>query len=119
MTACRQRQQSAALYRSCLLSVLVKSDTIGGLIECKGLVNCNENEVKWSAITHFSRGTHWRYLRHRWYEMHDWPVYAEATALRRENLSLMGPERKRRPTQRASEIGQLMPGEWGTRLAAV
>lgn len=46
-TACRQRQQSAALYRSCLLSVLVKSDAIGGLIECKRLVNCNANE--WSS----------------------------------------------------------------------
>lgn len=45
MTACRQRQQWAALYRSCLLSVLVKSDAIGGLIECKRL-------VKWSAISH-------------------------------------------------------------------
>jgi len=47
MTACRQRQQWAALYRSCLLSVLVKSDAIGGLIECKHLVKRNANE--WSV----------------------------------------------------------------------
>ena len=47
MTACRQRQQWAALYRSCLLSVLVKFDAIGGLIECKRLVKCNANE--WSV----------------------------------------------------------------------
>lgn len=47
MTACRQRQQWAALCRSCLLSVLVKSDAIVGLIECKRLVKCNTNE--WSV----------------------------------------------------------------------
>lgn len=47
MTACRQRQQWAALYRSSLLRVLVKSDAIGGLIECKRLVKCNAN--KWSV----------------------------------------------------------------------
>lgn len=47
MTACRQRQQWAALYRSCLLSVPVKSDAIGGLIKCKRLVKCNANE--WSV----------------------------------------------------------------------
>lgn len=47
MSACRQRQQWAALNRSCLLSVLVKSDAIGGLIECKRLVKCNANE--WSV----------------------------------------------------------------------
>lgn len=48
LTACRERQQWAALYRSCLLSVLVKSDAIGGLIECKRLVKCNKNE--WSVL---------------------------------------------------------------------
>lgn len=47
MTTFRQRQQWAALYRSCLLSVLVKADAIGGLIECNRLVTCNANE--WSV----------------------------------------------------------------------
>jgi hypothetical protein len=46
MTACRQ-QQWAAFQRSCLLSVQVKSDGLGGQIECKRLVKCNANE--WSV----------------------------------------------------------------------
>lgn len=47
MTACRQRQQWAAFYRSCLLSVQFKSNAIGGLVESKRRVKCNANE--WSA----------------------------------------------------------------------